>query len=169
MGLENNVPNSLINPILQLCYSLPPLRDQALLSQLNAFHYQEAHQGTVVCELGFLFHMIRLVEQYSQSYAEVDRVVRAANFQRVFQTLQLIPEAVALSLFDEAVQSDLQQFVQKFVPFLLRLLSKEIDTENAWRGPNKSRNAPAVTPKTLNVVDDLFGYSILDDAPYIRD
>ena len=168
MGLENNVPNSLINPILQLCYSLPPLRDQALLSQLNAFHYQEAHQGTVVCELGFLFHMIRLVEQYSQSYAEVDRVVRAANFQRVFQTLQLIPEAVALSLFDEAVQSDLQQFVQKFVPFLLRLLSKEIDTENAWRGPNKSRNAPAVTPKTLNVVDDLFGYSILPSTTFLH-
>lgn len=67
MGLENNVPNSLINPILQLCYALVPLRDQALLSQLNVFHYQEAHQGTVVCELGFLFHMIRLVEEYSQS------------------------------------------------------------------------------------------------------
>lgn len=53
-------------------------------------------------------------------------MVRAANFQRVFQTLQLIPEAVALSLFDESVQSDLQQFIQKFVPFLLRLLLKEV-------------------------------------------
>ena len=45
VGLENNVPNSLINPILQLCYALVPLRDQALLSQLSPFHYQEAHQG----------------------------------------------------------------------------------------------------------------------------
>jgi len=168
------VPNSLINPILQLCYALVPLREQALLSQLNAFHYQEAHQGTVICELGFLFHMICLVEEYAQCAAapgaEVDRVVRAANFQRVFQTLQLNPEAVALSLFDETVQSDLQQFVQKFVPFLLRQLAKEVDMENAWRGPSKSRNAlpPSNKAASTNVVDELFGYSILPSTTFLH-
>lgn len=176
MGLENNVPNSLINPILQLCYSLSPLRDQALLSQLHPFHFEDANQSTVVCEMGFLFHMMRLVEEHMQrGVPEVDKVVRAANFQRVFQTLQLIPEAVALSLFDEGLQSDLQQFIQIFVPFLLRLLLKEIDQENASvgggaQGGRKSRwnNQVKAAAPGSNAVDDLFGYSTLPSTTFLH-
>lgn len=186
MGLENNVPNSLINPILQLCYALAPLRDQALLSQLNPFHFEEANQNTVVCEMGFLFHMMRLVEEHAlRGVPDVDKVVRAANFQRVFQTLQLIPEAVALSLFDEALQSDLQQFIQIFVPFLLRLLRKEIDQENAastggaqggrksrWNHNNSANSNGSSQAKTFaqpsNAVDELFGYSTLPSTTFLH-
>lgn len=134
VGLENNVPNSFINPLLQLLYSLPAVRDQALVSQTSPYHHHEAGQGSIMCELGFLFHMMRQVAEYVVDRATegIDKVVKAANFQRVFQTLRLMPEAVALSLFDENLQADLQQFVQVLTPFLLRLLVKEADQEATW-------------------------------------
>jgi hypothetical protein len=187
------VPNSFVNPFLQLLYALPAVRDQALLAQVSPYHHQDVGQGSVLCELGFLFHMMRLVGEYAagcgsrsvtssprvtglamssvsrdtdadtdQNFAPsplppvtsaaavshkashtttsegVDKVVRAANFQRVFQTLRLIPEAVALSLFDETLQSDLQQYIQVLVPFLLRQLVREGDQEVAWQNGGSS-------------------------------
>ena len=169
VGLENNVPNSLINPILQLFYALPSLRDQALLSQLSPYHHQEAGQGSVLCELGFLFHMIRLVGYYSTQCGQVDRVVRAANFQRIFQTLKLIPEAVALSLFDETLQNDLQQFIQILTPFLLRLLAKEIEQESSagpgsGRGKGKWNN---LSKFSSNAIDDIFGFSTISSTTFL--
>ena len=171
VGLENNVPNSLINPILQLFYALPSLRDQALLSQLSPYHHQEAGQGSVLCELGFLFHMIRLVGYYSTQCGQVDRVVRAANFQRIFQTLKLIPEAVALSLFDETLQNDLQQFIQILTPFLLRLLAKEIEQESS-AGPGFGRGGKGkwnnLSKFSSNAIDDIFGFSTISSTTFLH-
>ncbi|KAJ1383613.1 PAB-dependent poly(A)-specific ribonuclease subunit PAN2, partial [Ochromonadaceae sp. CCMP2298] len=191
VGLENNVPNSEINPILQLLYALVPVRNAALLAQLRPYHHkQRGDKGgvaTLLCELGFLFHMMRMTEQYwgeressgatsapvstststpapsFVSESRVDKVVRAATFQRIYGTFQLSPEAVALSLFDEALQADLQQYVQIFAPFLLKQLGREIDQEAAAARAKKS---PTVS--SSNVVDDLFGFSTLSSTSFLH-
>lgn len=123
--------------------------------------------------------MMHLVTEYSgrkslPNTTAVDKVVRAANFQRIFQTLQLIPEAVAMSLFDEALQSDLQQFIQVLTPFLLRLLVREVEQEIATTGGTggasrrmKVQNPP---PKqnTVNVIDELFGFSTISSTTFFH-
>jgi hypothetical protein len=96
---------------------------------------------------------------------EVERMVRPANFQRTFQTYQLLPEVAALGLFDEAQHSrDLQQVIQSFVQFLLRHLGKEAEAEH------KSRPVSSPLPQTgsKNVVDDLLGYSVRSSTHFLQ-
>ena len=184
MGLENNsVPNSFINPILQLFYSIPQLRTKALLSQLHPFHHQlNAQDGnqqpTLLCEMGFLFHMLHRVGTYtrdaprvSSSHDKVVKVVSAVNFQRNFQSLQLDPEAAVLGLFDESLRSDLQQYIQVCVHFLLRHLSKEIEKENASsidRSKISTSRASINKKMSYNVIDDVFGFCTRSSITFLH-
>lgn len=230
MGLENNVPHSFVNPILQLCYALTPLRDRALQAQLSPFHYQDAHQqGSLLAEVGFLFHMLLGVQDHCQrsngssssssvvvatvdtatdadaveapgscagaaaeasAPQQMDKMVRAANFQRIYQTYRLAPEAAALGLFEESMQSDLQQFIQVFAPFLLRQLGGEMEREHAYNanisassstaqggGSSKrggQRSASPALPKSVgataagNVVDELMGFSSRSTTTFLH-
>lgn len=189
VGLENNnVPNSFINPILQLFYSIPQLRTKALLSQLHPFHYQlNAQDGnqqpSLLCEMGFLFHMLRMVGMYtrettadaskvSSSHDKVVKVVRAVNFQRNFQSLQLDPEAAVLGLFDESLRSDLQQYIQVCSHFLLRHLSKEVEKENASsvdRPKTSTSRVDSIHKKMpYNVIDDVFGFCTRSSVTFLH-
>ena len=94
VGLENSAPNAYTNPILQVFFALPEVRECALAAQMAVYHHTNA--TSLWCELGFLFHMMTAVELYS-SAAPVPRVVTPSNFQRTFQQ---IPESVALGLLD---------------------------------------------------------------------
>ena len=185
MGLENNsVPNSFINPIVQLFYSIPQLRTKALLSQLHPFHHQlNAQDGnqqpSLLCEMGFLFHMLHMVGTYtrdtprvSSSHDKVVKVVSAVNFQRNFQSLQLDPEAAVLGLFDESLRSDLQQYIQVCVHFLLRHLSKEIEKENASsidRPKISTSRVYSINKKmSYNVIDDVFGFCTRSSITFLH-
>lgn len=189
VGLENNnVPNSFINPILQLFYSIPQLRTKALLSQLHPFHHQlNAQDGnqqpSLLCEMGFLFHMLLMVGTYSReaadavrvsssSHDKVIKVVRAVNFQRNFQSLQLDPEAAVLGLFDESLRSDLQQYIQVCSHFLLRHLSKEIEKENASSVDRPKISASRVgsihKKMSNNVIDDVFGFCTRSSITFLH-
>jgi hypothetical protein len=188
VGLENNsVPNSFINPILQLFYSIPQLRTKALLSQLHPFHHQlNAQDGnqqpSLLCEMGFLFHMLHMVGKYtrdttdtarvSSSHDKVIKVVSAVNFQRNFQSLQLDPEAAVLGLFDESLRSDLQQYIQVCLHFLLRHLSKEIEKENASsvdRPKISTSRVGSISKKmSYNVIDDVFGFCTRSSITFLH-
>ncbi len=180
MGLENNVPNSYLNAILQVLYHCKELRLRALRSQLLPYHHQENSQNSLWCELGFLFHMMQHIEVASDrcggdSAAQdgIEKMVRPANFQRTFQTYQLLPEAAALGLFDESLQKDLQMSVQAFAQFILRQLGRELEAEikgvtTGGKGA-KAAAAAALSSAAIvsggsnvnaNVVDDLFGFSV---------
>ena len=149
VGLENTAPNAYTNPILQIFFALPEVRECALAAQTAAYHHSNA--TSLWCELGFLFHMMSAVEQYSSS-APIQRVVTPSNFQRTFQQ---IPESVALGLLDSkevpsppvlgagdatsapvatkaAISSvggniDTQQMSQVFCRFLFQQLHREAD------------------------------------------
>jgi hypothetical protein len=131
--------------------------------------------------------MMQLAEEHCAANAArglaptVELVVRAANFQRVYQSLQLLPDAVALRLFDDALLSDPQQFVQVLVPFLLRHLSRELDKENSAssggalsRTSNSSKVKNTGAPITVggipssSAVDDLFGFSTHSSTTFLH-
>jgi hypothetical protein len=96
VGLENTAPNAYTNPILQVFFAIPEVRECALAAQTATYHHNNA--TSLWCELGFLFHMMTAVEQCSQASSTViQRVVTPSNFQRTFQQ---IPESAALGLLE---------------------------------------------------------------------
>ncbi len=190
MGLENNVPNSFLNALLQTLYSCKEVREQALRSQLQPYHHQENNQSSLWCEMGFLFHMMQHTEavaaqrkrQQAPAAPEVEMMVRPANFQRIFQTYELVPEVAALGLFDEAAQRDLQQILQTFTQFLLRHLSKDLEAEiksglssaakqAKYSSVAAATSAPVTPPsgvRSVNVVDEVFGYSVRASTTFLH-
>jgi hypothetical protein len=95
VGLENTAPNAYTNPILQVFFAIPEVRECALAAQTATYHHNNA--TSLWCELGFLFHMMTAVEQCSQASSTViQRVVTPSNFQRTFQQ---IPESAALGIY----------------------------------------------------------------------
>lgn len=192
VGLENTAPNAYTNPILQVFFTLPEIKECALAAQTAVYHHNNA--TSLWCELGFLFHMMSLVEQYS-SGAPVQRVVTPSNFQRTFQQ---IPESVALGLLDSKdappipssavgdastsatvtklpasnpVNSiDTQQMSQVFCRFLFQQLHREADL--AILAKNRTAGiASAIPPPVVsvpNTIDSVFGYSVATTTTFLQ-
>ena len=151
-----------MNSILQVLYSFSSIRNQALRSQVSPYHHQEANQYSMWCELGFLFHMLLQIESHiaeNPKCENVEKVVRPANFQRTFQTYQLLPEVAAMGLFDASVQKDQQLLIQTFTQFMLRHLTKELDTE---------RKTSAAGGRFDNVLDQLCGFSVRSSTTFLQ-
>ena len=171
------------------------------------------NQSTLWCELGFLFHMLLSVQQYfsredvrmyaksatdsepapqdyrssSFSFCEggyVDKVVQPGNFQRTFQ---LVPEAVALGLFDSGYmttpgtvnsagitgggrshsgstlsdkEADILQTAQTFMRFILTQLNKELFEADA--ASNRAKRA------STNVIDRVFGFYVKSCTTFLN-
>ena len=86
-GLENLLPDSYINGIIQLFYHLPPIRD-ALLRHVCG------RTGCLACEFGFLFDML----DQARSLPRKSRSVQATNF---LGALRLEPTTKILGLLKE--------------------------------------------------------------------
>ena len=171
VGLENTAPNAYTNPILQVFFALPEVRECAMAAQTAVYHHGNA--TSLWCELGFLFHMMSAVEQYSSS-APIQRVVTPSNFQRTFQQ---IPESVALGLLDNkevpspppsgsgditsapvaskaaignsSSNIDTQQMSQVFCRFLFQQLHREADL--AILAKNRTVAAYGTSPSAPSV------------------
>ncbi|OQR98814.1 hypothetical protein ACHHYP_07866 [Achlya hypogyna] len=89
VGLENTLPFSYMNALLQLLYFLPSVRGHALQHLCDA-------PVCVVCELGFLFHMM------NEAAAKAPRHAKSCQATNLLTTLRQVPAAVALGLFDTA-------------------------------------------------------------------
>lgn len=77
----------------------PEIVQAALAAQY--FPQQHNNPNTLWCELGFLFHMMKSIEEAGGSNTK-GKTVTPANFQKIFQQ---IPEAIALGL----VEAELEQ------------------------------------------------------------
>jgi len=169
IGLENSCPNSYTNPLLQFLYAIPELRSAALASQMSLYHH--TNPITLLCELGFLFHMMRNTEIWNDSNPQelVSRIVIPANFQRTFQQ---VPEAVALSLFDGSI-TDTQLLIQTFCRFVFQQLQTEHDFEYT-KGPKESRAGAARVKNTANsedkqsAVDYIFGHTVATSTTFLQ-
>lgn len=112
IGLEHIGPvSSRCNPIIQLLFNIPQIR-VAVRNHLCISEY------CVMCELGFLFHMMQLL---ADEYEESSRTACPKNFLRCVRAL---PKASTSGLFDEEYQS-LSALVEKFNRFLLAQMHDE--------------------------------------------
>ena len=166
---------------------VPEIRSAALTAQASSFHHLDSISATptLMCELGFLFHMMCSVEA---NRANVPPVAIAANFQRA---LQQIPETVALGLLEGRAnretsapssaggttqppppqQQELQGMMQLFVRFLLNQLQREHELEasqaqqqllaaekSVRNTANAMNTSSAAHANTASAVDRVFGY-----------
>lgn len=173
--------------------------------------------STLWCELGFLFHMLLSVQQYfsredvrmyakastenepptAQDYRSasfsfcdggyVDKVVQPGNFQRTFQ---LVPEAVAVGLFDSGYmttpgtvtsasiagggrshsgstlsdkETDTLQTTQTFLRFILTQLNKElVEAENSTAASIRTKRVSS------NVIDRVFGFYVKSCTTFLN-
>jgi len=166
VGLENNLPHAYTNSILQLLYCLPEVREVALSSQSSAYHHN--NPITMWCELGFLFHMILSIEKEGSIVPYTDLVITPSNFTR---TLQQVPEAVALGLFE--ANPDPQALVQPFIRLLFQQLHKESDLEgrNPADSSRRERVGASVSsggqPGGRSPVDEIFGHTLVSTTTFL--
>jgi PAB-dependent poly(A)-specific ribonuclease subunit 2 len=136
-GLENILPNSYVNPLVQMLYHIPQLR-------VAAQNHLCASDHCLMCELGFLFHML--------DAAKGDVPCQAKNFLR---TLREIPQALRLGLFEEDNPSALiPKLVERFSVFLLQQLNKD--------SVHPPFGKPGAKPlsQSESYIDKLFGTSV---------
>lgn len=111
-GLDNSLPNSYCNPMIQMFYYISPLR------ALVMSHLCE-REFCLVCELGFLFHMLDVSMGQGTP-------CHASNFLRAFRT---IPEASAMSLTlsdqDSRAKINFATKIQSWNRFVLQQLHTE--------------------------------------------
>ncbi|OQS00044.1 PAB-dependent poly(A)-specific ribonuclease subunit 2, partial [Thraustotheca clavata] len=87
VGLENTLPFSYMNSMLQILYFIPQVRQHALM------HLCE-NPVCIVCELGFLFHMM------NEAAVKAPRHAKSCQLTNLLTTLRQIPQAADLGLFD---------------------------------------------------------------------
>jgi len=138
-GLENILPNTYTNAVLQMLFFVPEVRLAILHQQYNPRLWD--NDKSLGCELGFLFHMLNQARNGAGKVGA--KPCQSANFLRVFRH---IPEAVALGLL-ESKTIPVQQRVESFHRFLLNQLHLELagtdaDEEDRSSSSNKTRWTP---------------------------
>ena len=164
VGLENSLHNSrFMNATLQIMFLLPEVCAMSLSSQLSEYHHRKR---TVWCELGFLTQNIIAIQDCSNKYPLIPRIALPVNFERTFK---LIPEAVALNLFDlkdvtgsgggkdskGMSSAAIQNRIQTFSKFLLQHLQQEEDAEMK---DNRAKG----------VIDNVFGFTVTTKKTYVH-
>ncbi|KAH9423737.1 poly(A)-specific ribonuclease [Dermatophagoides pteronyssinus] len=111
-GLDSTIPNSYANNMIQCLYFIPAFRSSVINHICN-------REYCLVCELGFLFHMLDIAPKHNPC--------QASNFFRAFRT---IPEVCAFKLILPEEESLRKQFnffklTQQWLRFLLHQLHRE--------------------------------------------
>lgn len=106
-GLENALPNVYVNPVVQVLYFSPAVR------QAIGAHSCD-QEWCISCELGFLFHMFDL--------GGAGMACEAGNFTRAFMTMA---NAGALGLLDGPLALPLDQRIENFSRYLFEQLHKD--------------------------------------------
>lgn len=123
-GLEIHIPNAYCNAMLQVLYFIGPFRQLAQMSNCD-------DEFCLVCELGYLFHMMNQVP---------GRNCQATNFLRTFRT---IPQASALGLIKSEDDSEpgftgLQSLIQSWHRFMLTQIDFRTRCSNSGEQPRCS-------------------------------
>ena len=119
IGLDNSLPESWINSVLQCLYHLPGPSGLPLRKVLSRHLCRRRH--CVACELGFIYHNMA-------TFSHVKGVKRVPVVQttNLLRTLRLLPEFVASKVLEPSVSRD--DAVAKMHTFT-RLVMAAIDKE----------------------------------------
>ncbi|KAA8492636.1 PAB-dependent poly(A)-specific ribonuclease subunit PAN2 [Porphyridium purpureum] len=147
-GLQNALPNSYVNALLQALYLQQPLR--TLLED-----HRCARELCISCELRFLFQML------SSGAQEV--ACESSNFTRAFMKL---PNAMALGVLEDSKSLGLVpelRRVENLSIFLLEQLKKDEEEQANLSKPTTSSSSertetPLETPRTW--MEQIFGLQV---------
>jgi PAB-dependent poly(A)-specific ribonuclease subunit 2 len=148
-GLENDLANGYVNPVLQLLYYTPHLR-AALLRHVCEREF------CLACELGFLAHSLRVCPPGG--------TCRAANLLR---TLRQIREAGALGLLEGPEElggrpdACLPRRVQALCRFVLEQLAKEEASHAASSSERGGGGGGGRAPPRPPAAERVFGGAVL--------
>ena len=137
-GLENILPNTYTNAVLQMLFFVPEVRLAILHQQYNPRLWDD--DKSLGCELGFLFNMLN--QSRNAVVKSGAKPCQSANFLRVFRH---IPEAVALGLL-ESKTIPIQQRVESFHRFLLNQLHLELVGPEGDKGDSSDVTNKVSTP-----------------------
>jgi PAB-dependent poly(A)-specific ribonuclease subunit 2 len=152
VGLENAIPNSYVNSVLQMLYFIPEIR-------IAVERHTCSEDVCLCCELSFLMHMLDQA-QNSPGFA---RSVHATNFQR---SLRLVPEAIGLGLIEPS-EVKLIQRAHQFFQFLLEHLNlclsppapplslASLSISESTKSPKKSNKGKSKKPTPSKKVESV--------------
>jgi PAB-dependent poly(A)-specific ribonuclease subunit 2 len=173
-GLENVLPNSFCNALMQTLYFIPQFRISMLNHLCNVDH-------CLSCELGFLFHMFDIAHGNS---------CQASNFWRAMREN---PAAARLELLED--NKDVSKSIRRFNSFLFQQIHKELlatknssipvrtnntntnttpapapspappttpslTVNNTTSNSSNQRRLSVTTPNSSSIVDQLFGSTL---------
>ena len=133
-GLQNNMPNSYINSMIQMLYFMPAVRG-AVRKHLCTRDY------CLTCELAFLFHMLDGARPMNGA------TFTTRNFVRSFRQ---IPQAVSLSLVEQpgsTSHTELPTLLVQFASFLIGQMDAEMTS------PKQVSHTVGTRPVVLNNVN----------------
>eukprot|EP00172_Hildenbrandia_rubra_P000736 Plantae.Rhodophyta-Hildenbrandia_rubra.ctg1404.p1 GENE.Plantae.Rhodophyta-Hildenbrandia_rubra.ctg1404~~Plantae.Rhodophyta-Hildenbrandia_rubra.ctg1404.p1 ORF type:complete len:1176 (-),score=145.65 Plantae.Rhodophyta-Hildenbrandia_rubra.ctg1404:3133-6510(-) len=111
-GLENGLPNTYVNPLIQALYFSPPFR-------YTIADHKCDRGNCIACELNFLFHMLKL--------GGAGAAVETGNFTRTFMTTA---NAAALGLLEGATEEgSLRSRIEACTRFLLEEFGKDLGSD----------------------------------------
>lgn len=163
VGLENLLPNSYTNAVLQMMFYVPEVKGLVLGKQYVWGCW--GNEKSVVCEMGFLFHMLEMalveatattkggkkeegkegepVQQrparlpFSSIPPPAPKPCQSSNFLRVFRH---VPEVVALGLLEASTAAPVQQRAEGAHRFFLSQIHGE---DSAAAAPSSPPLPPA--------------------------
>jgi hypothetical protein len=135
----NNTPNAYASPVLVLMYFVPELRASLLREQFQHRIFEDDAKavaggvgapkfGALSAELGFLFHQMDSLSNFSLTTPDKD--VGAFSPANFFATFSLLPEAAALALLDgSSTAVKKPRRIEAFYRFLVLHLDQEMVPE----------------------------------------
>ncbi|GJD05711.1 PAB-dependent poly(A)-specific ribonuclease subunit PAN2 [Galdieria sulphuraria] len=157
-GLENGLPNSYVNSVIQSLFFLDEFREYVI--PLHRIQVEEEY--CLMDELSLLFQMMKVGS---------GEACEASNFMRAFQR---IPNTTALGLLDGPTAHPIGLRIESFIRYMLEQLSRDEESfqlssleendQNAvyWK-KDSSRNG-----RTFSIVEYLFGNQVVETFQFMK-
>jgi len=157
VGIENSTNNSWCNPVLQLLFAIPSIRESALSTQKSMYH--NSNPNTLYGELGFLFDMMLAVFQSGERVKGVEFDTPMTAVDVVGGTQQVIvanrPKSVDPNAISRVVTpSNFQRVFQILSVGLFDNINKLRKAQDANLSPQQqSMKDPSLSPQTSHIND----------------